>query len=235
MAENYVYSPFDEVLGQFSELFKQVFSQITELSEKRKLKKSANAFIDLVIDESIKRDVGTVTNNIIKSMPEGVWNIETINLVETKLKLIFDNDFITMLKNNPQFDIKDPIKKSNFLKIVLSQMLDGQIMGFNMVRKQISRESLREKDKLNIRLGREIIDTLNLINEKSKNILKEMKKTKDITADDFSQKIKRYWTAYTLLFFRIIDIIISYNEDKDIALKKMSYLGIERVRIGSYY
>ena len=169
MTEVYIYSPFNEVLGQFNDFLEQVFSQISELQEKRKISKSADAFIDLIIDESVKKNLAnTITNNILKSMPEGIWNVETIGLVESKLKLIFDNDFMMRLKNDPNFNINDPEKKSYFLKRILSIIINAQISGFNMMKNQVTRASIHEKDQFNIRMGREIIGTLDLINEKSK-------------------------------------------------------------------
>lgn len=62
-----------------------------------------------------------------------------------------------------------------------------------------------------------------------------MKKTKDLTSDTFSEQIKKFWIAYTLLFLRIVDIVLSQGTNKEEAVKKMNYLGIERIRIGSYY
>lgn len=236
MADAYIYSPFNEVLGQFNDFLEQVFSQISELQEKRKISKSADAFIDLIIDESVKKNIAnTITKDILKSMPEGIWNVETIGLVESKLKLIFDNDFMTRLKNDPQFNINDPEKKSYFLKRILSTIINAQISGFNMMRKQVARASIHEVDQFNIRMGREIIGTLDLINEKSKKILLEMKKTKDLTSETFSEQVKKFWTAYTLLFLRIVDIVLSQSKNKEEAVKKMNYLSVERVRISSYY
>lgn len=236
MAEAYIYSPFNEILGQFNDFLEQVFSQISELQEKRKISKSADAFIDLIMDESVKKNIAnTITNDILKSMPEGIWNVETIGLVESKLKLIFDNDFMTRLKNDPQFNINDPEQKSYFLKVLLSKTVNMQIYGITFMRNQIIKASIYEKDMINIRLGREITETLDLINEKSKKILLEMKKTKELTGETFSEQVKKFWTAYTLLFLRIVDLVLSYHKNREETVKKMNYLSVERVRIGSYY
>ncbi|MEA3514980.1 MAG: hypothetical protein U9R34_05870 [Nanoarchaeota archaeon] len=235
MIKQNIYSPFNEILEQFTILLEPMFSQITELTEKRTIQKSANAFIDSILNESIKKDaVSIITDDVLKTMPKGIWNVETIGLVEDKLKLIFDDDFMTRLKSNPQFNIEDPIKRSYFLKQILSTLLGTQISGFKFMRNQMRFASIHEKDKINIRLGREMVETLDLMNDLSKNVLIKMKKTKDVTSDKFSEIIQKYWTAHTLLFLRVLDVVLTYNENKEKAIKKMNFLSVERIRIGSY-
>lgn len=235
MEEGYVYSPFNEVIGQFVEFLEPILSTVAEIGEKRKIKKSASSFLDLVINESKNKNVvKIITDDIIKNMPEGIWNVETIALVENKLKIIFDNDFVSQLKNNPQFKFEDSSKKSYFLKSILLPMLNMQQSGIKLLRNQVSIASVNEKDRFNIRVGGEIIDTLDLINEKTKKFSLNIQNTEDITTDDFSKSVKMFWTSFMLLFLRIVDIVLSYNNRTDV-IKKLNYLSIERVRIGSYY
>jgi hypothetical protein len=233
---NYGYTPFEDLISGFNAFLSGVFLQISEISEKRKIRKSANLFIDLLINHSIKKDIEKVfTIDILKSMPDGIWNVETIGIVEKKLKLIFDNDFIERLRKDPQFSFKDPLKQSYFLKRIICPALGIQIGGLELLRTQVSKSSIREKDKINVRLGREIIETLDLMNKESKKILTNIKREKNIVSDEFMDIIKRYWSAYTLLFLRILDILSCYKKDVKLLIKKMDYLSVERIKAKSYF
>ena len=83
-------SPFKEVINQFSEISELMFSPFVRISENRKVKKNADIFIDAIIEHSGKKDIGNlIEKEILESMPDGIWNVETISLIETKLKLFF--------------------------------------------------------------------------------------------------------------------------------------------------
>ena len=228
------YSPINDIIKGFTGILEPVLAPLYELVEKRKIKKSANIFIDVVLDKSNEMDIIKVFEDIRKEMPSGVWNVETIGLVENKLKAVFNKDFIEDLKNNPQFEFDDLKQKNYFIKNILSSLIGAQAMVFESFNNQLSQATIREKDRVNIRLGRELVTTFNLMESLSKDILKKVKSSRNLISDSFSESVKKYWTAYTLLILRIIDIIISFQEDKDIAIKKMDYLGIERRRISSY-
>jgi len=235
VGSGYVYTPFEDLIKEFTSFLDNIFLQISEVNEKRKIKKSANLFVNLIINQSIKKDIEKeFTTDILKNMPEGIWNIETIALVEKNLKLIFDNDFMEKLKNNPNFKFEDPSKMNYFLKQIMLPALTSQMNGLSLLRSQISRSSIREKDKINVRLGRELIQTIDLMNEKTKVVVLEMDTRKDLFKKEFGDFVKRYWSVYTLLFLRIMDILLSYNKDKNSINKKMDYLGIERTRAKDY-
>ena len=232
----YKYTPFEDLVSGFNSALSGVFLQISEVNNKRKIRKSANLFVDLVVNHSIKKDIKKVfTIDILKSMPEGIWNVETIGIVEKKLKLIFDNDFMERLRNNPQFNFKDPSQESYFLKSIMCPVLSAQISVLEFLRIQVSKSSIREKKKTNVRLGREIIETLDLMNNESKKIIINLQKEKNIVSDEFREIMKRYWSAYTLLFLRILDILNYYGKDEKQFIRKMNFLSIERVKAKSYF
>lgn len=235
MAE-FKYTPFEDLISGFNSFLSGVFLQISEINDKRKIRKSANLFVDLLVNQSIEKDIKKVfTIDILKNMPEGIWNVETIGIVEKKLKLIFDNDFIERLRNNSQFNFKGPLQESYFLKSIMCPALNAQISGLELLRTQVSKSSIRETKKVNVRLGREIIETLDLMNNESKQILINLQKEKNIVSDEFREIMKRYWSAYTLLFLRILDILSSYGKDEKQFIRKMNFLSIERVKAKSYF
>ena len=114
-------------------------------------------------------------------------------------------------------------------------VLSAQISVLEFLRIQVSKSSIREKKKTNVRLGREIIETLDLMNNESKKILINLQKEKNIVSDEFREIMKRYWSAYTLLFLRILDILNYYGKDEKQFIRKMNFLSIERIKAKSYF
>ncbi len=209
---NSVVSPFTEILNEFTEIVNLIFSPLVEFSENKKIKQNADILIEILLEESIKKNASQViVDEILKSMPEGIWNVETIGLVESKFKLIYDQDFMSRLKNDNRFQFKDANKRNYFLKSLLSKSLAMQLTGLDLFKKQLSLVTIKEKNLTNLKLGREIVQTIDLMNEKSKDLLKKIKKTSDLSTNKFAKYMKKFWTCYTLLFLRILDIIILSN------------------------
>ena len=62
-----------------------------------------------------------------------------------------------------------------------------------------------------------------------------MRKTKDLTSEKFEVKLKKFWIVYTLLTFRILDVLLTIDNDIESGIKKLKYLSIERIRAKNYY
>lgn len=224
------YTPFNDIISDMVTQFDKILSPFIEFNKKRRIKDSANLFVNLMIDECIENDMDKfITEDLLKKMPQGSWNIETIDL-ENNLKSLFKKDFFEKL--NGQFASENLKEKKQFIKQVSSILITTQLKQFKFLRKQISRASIREKDLLNIRFGRELIQTIDVINQASTDILLALK-NQNVLSKNFHGKMKRYWQGHLLLLLRIIDV--SKTKDKKIMKQKIEYLSVERVRTKNYF
>lgn len=234
LEDSLISSSFLDLVNSLNQFGNFLFSPLTSILEKRKITQAADAFVQLLIDETKKKQIDKfIFKELLDNMPKGIWNVETIEIVESNVKKVFDKTFVDVIKNDPNFEINDPRKRNYFVKRILLNTLGMQAMGLTSFRKQLLQASVAERSMPNIKIGRELIETLSLMETKSKSILKVITTTRDIDSHTFREKFRKFWISFTLLFLRILDIIRDYSNKKDIS-KKLKYLSIERAIASSY-
>ncbi|MFW5704980.1 MAG: hypothetical protein ACOCXG_03985 [Nanoarchaeota archaeon] len=222
---------FEESISNLSNVFNQLFLQISEIRGCKKAKNSANLFLNLLVDETLKEDYQEKFYvEIIQNLPKGIWNYDTIDLIENKLSSLFNQDFVKKMKK--EFNFESDKAKNIFLRETLSNMIGMQIMGFKLLGEDLSKTSLYEQNRLNLRLSRELLQTIELLVNKNSDFVRYMNTKKNLLSIEFQRALKSYWKITTLLFLRISDILFSYNK-KEIGIleKKLGFLAIERQKI----
>lgn len=223
----YLDSSFSDIISSFSEGLSQLCLPLSQLARKKEIKNVANDFVSSIINEMSNKDIRKIVHKeILSNMPNGIWNIDTIELVEKKMNLFFNEEFVNSLSTkflSLNLSEKD---KANFLKMYLISPLKNSVEMIRFLRKMISKSSLKEKDRLNLKLGREFVAALGYIECISIETIKQMKHI----SPKFMKRLKKYWIAYTLLSLRILDIVIVFESDKKLANKKLDFLHYELIK-----
>lgn len=228
----YLDSSFSDVMNSFSDGLSQLFLPLSQFVRKKELKKVANDFVSSIIKEISSKDIRKIVQqDILANMPNGIWNIDTIELVEKKMNLFFNEEFVNSISTKFLSLNLSEKEKANFLKMYLISPIKNLVEMIRFLKKMISKSSLKEKDKLNLKLGREFVATLGYIENISIEIIKQMKHI----SPKFMKRLKKYWIAYTLLSLRILDIVLIFESNKKLANKKLDFLHYELIKARDFF
>jgi len=168
-----------------------------------------------------KNFVPKYLNALLNRMPDRTWRLEDFSSIEAGVKDIFsqtDIDGIKIILGQ----MGDQDKEHEVFISLMVSMQSQAAQQLKLIRKEILRETVEQTDLQNLRLGREAIETCDLI-IKQMLILNRLLIQKSADRKNIELLVK----SMLLIFLRMADVILSIKElnetDFDNKLDNLSY------------